>query len=60
MRHAALLTIGLMMLTVFSTSAQDLVINVNLSTVDVFVEDENGYPVLDLNADDFEIGRAHV
>lgn len=55
MRHAALLTIGLIVFAVFSTTAQDLVINVNLRTVDVSVEDENGDPVLDLKADDFEV-----
>jgi VWFA-related protein len=43
------------MLAAFATAAQDLVINVNLRMVDVLVEDENGYPVSDLNTDDFEV-----
>jgi VWFA-related protein len=55
MSQTLLRTITVVMLTVLSTSAQDLVINVNLRMIDVVVADENGDPVLDLNSDDFEV-----
>jgi VWFA-related protein len=38
-----------------SIAAQDLVIHVNLRMVDVLVESVDGYPVLDLNAEEFEV-----
>ena len=42
---------------VFSAIAQDLIVNVNLTLLDVFVEDQQGHPVLDLTANDFEISE---
>jgi VWFA-related protein len=43
-------------------AAQDLVVDVNLRILDVFVEDEHGRPVTDLAATDFEVlegGQMH-
>jgi Ca-activated chloride channel family protein len=40
---------------VLSAIAQDLVVNVNLTMLNVVVEDQQGRPFLDLTADDFEI-----
>lgn len=43
--------------TLFALSvlAQDVIVNVNLTMLSVFVEDERGHAALDLTADDFEI-----
>jgi hypothetical protein len=38
-----------------SVLAQDMIVNVNLTTLEVFFGDETGRAVLDLTADDFEI-----
>ena len=55
MKPGILLTIALSTALVFSAIAQDLIVNVNLMLLDVFVEDQQGHPVLDLTANDFEI-----
>jgi VWFA-related protein len=55
MKTAPLLALGSMALIAFSATSQDLVVDVNLRLLDVFVEDESGLPVLDLKADDFEV-----
>ena len=39
---------------VLSALAQDLAVDVNLTMLDVFVEDQNGHAVLDLTAEDLE------
>jgi VWFA-related protein len=54
MRTAAFLSL-VFLLIAFSTIAQDLVVDVNLHLLDVFVDDEDGRPVLDLTPGDFEV-----
>jgi hypothetical protein len=56
MRHKILLPvfISLTLLTL-TALAQDVIVNVNLTMLRVFVEDEHGLAALDLTADDFEI-----
>jgi VWFA-related protein len=55
MKAALLLVTAISMMFLPSAIAQDFVVNVNLTMVDVFVEDQSGRPVLDLTANDFEI-----
>jgi hypothetical protein len=38
-----------------SLAAQDVIVNVNLRLLDVFVQDKEGSAVLDVMADDFEV-----
>jgi VWFA-related protein len=38
-----------------SAAGQDLIVDVNLAMLSVYVEDQDGHPVLDLKTDDFEI-----
>jgi hypothetical protein len=61
MNRVPLLLLGLVSFFIVTNDAQDLVINVNLTLLDVSVEDADGRSVLDLRAEDFEIvenGRA--
>ena len=55
MRYAFLLILPLALAALSIADSQNLVVNVNLTLLNVFVEDENGLPVLDLTADDFLI-----
>lgn len=55
MRVALLLMSTLLTVVVLSAIAQDLVVDVNLTMLNVFVEDQNGHAVLDLTADDLEV-----
>jgi VWFA-related protein len=50
-----LLTLILLALTVVFTTAQDLIVDVNLRIIDLFVEDEQGRPVLGLTPTDLEV-----
>lgn len=55
MKRMLLLISGFFTLLVLSALAQDLIVDVNLTMLSAFVEDEHGRPVLDLTADDFEV-----
>jgi VWFA-related protein len=55
MKRTLALVSALLTMVVLSALAQDLLVNVNLTMLSAFVEDQNGHPVLDLTADDFEI-----
>jgi hypothetical protein len=55
MRYATLLTLLLALGVTLTASSQDVVVNVNLRTVALFVEDEGGRPVIDLTPDDFVV-----
>ena len=56
MRHATMLaTVMVLAFAGLSTSAQEVVVDVNLRMFDVSVEDGYGVPVLDLTADDLEV-----
>jgi Ca-activated chloride channel family protein len=55
MRRAAVFVTVVLATFVISAFAQNLVVDVNLTMLDVVVEDQNGRPVFDLTADDFEI-----
>jgi VWFA-related protein len=55
MRTTAWFSVAFLLLLTLSTSAQDLVVDVNLRLLDVFVDDEAGRPVLDLTPGDFEV-----
>ncbi len=50
-----LLALLITVATVIVLSAQDLIVDVNLTMLNVSVEDQHGHPVLDLAADDFEV-----
>ena len=55
MRNTTLFALTLLALMEVFAAAQNLVVDVNLTMLDVFVEDEKGSPVIDLTAEDFEV-----
>jgi len=55
MRNAALLALVFALAAVPTTARQDLIVDVNLRVLDVFVEDEHGSAALDLSPEDFVV-----
>ena len=55
MRNTTLFALTLLALMEVFAAAQNLVVDVNLTMLDVFIEDEKGSPVIDLTAEDFEV-----
>jgi len=55
MKGKALFVQAFLTAFVLSVAAQDLIVNVNLTLLDVVVQDKEGSAVLDLTVDDFEV-----
>src|SRR4051794_14647385 len=55
MRHPISMVVLLLSAFVAFASAQDLIVDVNLRMIDVFVEDQDGNTGFDLTAEDFEV-----
>jgi VWFA-related protein len=55
MRYMSLLTFLLTLGTALTAGSQDVVVNVNLRTLALSVEDEGGRPLIDLTSDDFAV-----
>src|SRR5262245_25886806 len=55
MRYASLFTFLLALASAFTAGSQDMVVNVNLRTLALSVEDEGGRPLIALTPDDFVV-----